>query len=148
MNMSLNWNARAMTERGISIWCQREANGWEEAGEYLNPITDALIWATMVVGCDGTKIDTFIKRIREYEIASGRLIHAPQPEHRDEVIKRNIIRADSFTDKGYISQAELRRHEGLSTNASKKTDAQWAKHLASLVADKAKASLNRELRSN
>jgi hypothetical protein len=102
----------------------------------------------MVVGCDGTKIDTFIKRIREYEIATEKLVTPPQREHRAEAIKRNIIRTDSLTDSGYISQAELRRHEGLSTNASKKTDAQWAKHLASLVADEAKASLNRELRSN
>ena len=29
--MSLNWNCKAMTERGINIWCQREKQGWEEA---------------------------------------------------------------------------------------------------------------------
>jgi uncharacterized lipoprotein YmbA len=37
----------------------------------------------------------------------------------------------------------------LSTNVSKKTDAQWAKHLASMIREEAAASINRELnRSN
>jgi hypothetical protein len=142
--MSLNWNCKAMTERGINIWCQREASGYDEAGEYLNPITDALIWATMVVGCDGRKIDTFVKRIREYEIARGNLMHLPRHEYLEKAIETNIIRRDSFNEKGQLSPAELRRHEGMSTNASSLTDAAWKKQLAQIVCDEAAASIRME----
>lgn len=139
--MSLNWNCKAMTERGIDIYCDRDNSGERE---YLNPITNALVWATMTVGCDGRKIDTFTHRIRQYEMACGALVHQPRPEWRDKAIELNSIRADSFTEDGYISKAELLRHEGFTTNASSLTDAQWAKNLAGLVADKARRDLERE----
>jgi hypothetical protein len=139
--MSLNWNCKPMIERGIDIWCDRQNTGERE---YLNPITEALVFSTMIVGCDGRKIDTFAKRIRQYEMACGFLVHQPRPEWRDKAIELNSIRADSFTEDGYISLAELKRHEGFTTNASSLTDAQWAKNLASLVADKASRDLRRE----
>ena len=136
--MSLNWNCKPLTDRGTNIWCKRED------GEYLNPITESLIWATMVVGCDGRKIDTFIRRIRQYEIANGPLVRQPRPDYLDKAIETNHVRADSFTEDGYISAAELKRHDGFSTNASALTDAQWAKHLARIVAEDAESSLRRE----
>jgi hypothetical protein len=139
--MSLNWNCKPMTERGIDIWCDRDASGTRE---YLNPVTEALVWATMIVGCDGRKIDTFTQRIREYESACGALLHQPRPEYLDKAIACNAVRADSFTADGYISKAELLRHEGFTTNASARTDAQWAKNLARIVKERAQSSLRRE----
>jgi hypothetical protein len=139
--MSLNWNCKPMTERGIDIWCDRNNEGTRE---YLNPVTEALVFSTMIVGCDGRKIDTFAQRIREYEMACGVLVHQPRPEWRDKAIELNSVRADSFTDDGYISKAELLRHEGFTTNVSALTDAQWAKNLARIVREHAQSSLRRE----
>ena len=143
--MSLNWNCQALTDAGFNIWAQRPANPQlgEEAGEYLNPVTDALIWATLIVGCDGRRIETFIQRVREYEIASGPLVN--QPKDAEAALARNYIRADTFASNGYISKAELLRHKGLTTNVSFKTDAQWAKHLHNLIKEDATRTLNREL---
>jgi hypothetical protein len=140
--MSLNWNCKPMTERGIDIYCDRDATGERE---YLNPVTEALVWATMIVGCDGRKIDTFTQRIRECESACGALVHQPRPEYLEKAIACNTVRADSFTTDGYISKAELQRHEGFTTNASSLTDAQWAKKLATIVREYAQSSLRREL---
>ena len=141
--MSLNWNCKAMTERGIEIWTTHPGKADED--QRLNPVTESLVWATMIVGCDGRKIDTFVQRIREYEIACGKLMHWPEPEWTERAVTANVIRADSQHPDGYISNAELRRHEGMSTNASSLTDAQWAKKLARMVAEEAEASLRREL---
>ena len=140
--MSLNWSCKAMTDRGINIWTTDPSKNDDD--QVLNPITESLIWASITVGCDGRKIDTFIQRIREYELACGNLVHAPSPEYLDEAIAANYIRADSLTDKGYISKAELARHDGFTTNASGLTDAQWTKNLARIVKEKAQSSLRRE----
>jgi hypothetical protein len=139
--MSLNWNCKAMVDRGIDIYSDRDNTGKRE---YLNPVTESLIWATMIVGCDGRKIDTFVQRIRMYELAAEPLMHQPQPEWREKAIELNNIRADTFTDEGYISKAELLRHEGFTTNASSLTDAQWLKNLGRIVREQAQSSLNRE----
>jgi hypothetical protein len=136
--MSLNWNCKAMIERGINIWCERDD------GEYLNPVTESLIWATMIVGCDGSNIDRFITRVRECEIANGAIFRPWPTENRDKDISRNVIRPDTFTKDGYISAAEVRRHEGMSTNASAITDAQWLKKLSRLVVERAARSMRCE----
>jgi hypothetical protein len=138
----LNWNCKPMTERGIDIWCDRDASGTRE---YLNPVTEALVWATMIVGVDGRNITCFSQRIREYEMACGPLVHQPRPEYLEKAIACNTVRADSFTAEGFISLAELKRHEGFTTNASALTDAQWAKNLARIVREHAQSSLRREL---
>lgn len=142
--MSLNLNDQPLTDRGFDIWCKRPANPQtgEPAGEYLNEVTEALIWATMIVGADGRKINTFAQRVREYEIVCGPLLDKPLNLHL--AIECNNIRPDTFTDDGYISKAELLRHEGMRMNASSLTDAQWAKKLATLVKEKATRSLKRE----
>lgn len=140
--MSLNWNCKAMTDRGINIWTTDPSKNDED--QTLSPITEALIFATVIVGCDGRKIDTFVQRIREYELAAGNLVHAPRPDYLEKAVECNYVRADSFT-KGYrISEAELRRHEGFTTNASSLTDAQWARNLARIIRENAESSLRRE----
>lgn len=141
--MPLNWKAKAMTERGLNIWTTHPDKG--EDDQQLNGITNALIWATMIVGCDGRNIERFVQRIREYEMACGPLMHWPDPEWQDRAVAANVIRADSQHPDGWISAAELRRHEGFSTNASAKTDAQWAKDLARMVKEAAQSCIRREL---
>ena len=138
----LNWNAKPMIERGLKIWTTKPDVADED--QELNPITNALIWATMIVGCDGRKIGTFVQRIREYEIACGPLMNWPKAEWTERAIAANVIRADSESPDGYISKAELLRHEGFSTNASALTDAQWAKNLARIIKEKAQSSLRRD----
>ena len=138
--MALNWNAQALTDAGFNIWTTPAP---PENDQYLNPVTDALIWATLIVGCDGRRIDTFIQRVREYEIARGPIIIPPKDA--EAALARNYIRADSFASDGYISKAELLRHKGLVTNVTFKTDAQWAKHLHSIIKEEAASTLNREI---
>lgn len=142
--MSLNWNCKPLTDRGINIWTTKPDVADDD--QVLNPITESLIWASITVGCDGRKIDTFIQRIREYEIACGPLLHWPEAGYEEQAIAANFIRPDSRHPKGYLSAAELRRHEGFSTNASALTDAQWAKKLAQIISEKASGSLHRELK--
>lgn len=140
--MSLNWNCKAMTERGINIWTTKPDVADED--QELNGITNALIWTTMVVGCDGRNIQRFAQRVREYEMACGPLMHWPKDEWTERAIGANVIRPDSKNADGYISKAELMRHEGFSTNASAMTEAQWGKKLATLIHEKAEQSLRRD----
>ena len=140
--MSLNWNCKAMTERGLNIWTTTPDVAEDE--QELNGVTNALIWATMIVGCDGRNIQRFAQRIREYEIACGKLMHWPRPDWTEKAVAANVIRADSQSPDGYISKAELLRHEGFTTNASALTEAQWGKKLATMIHEKAERSLKRD----
>ena len=140
--MSLNWDCKALTDAGFNIWTTKPGVPDEE--QVMNPVTEALIWATLAVGCDGRRIDTFIQRIREYEIAAGPLVRWPAPDWTDRAIEANYIRPDSENEDGYISRAELLRHKGFTTNVTFKTDAEWAKHLRSIIKDDAAHTLNKE----
>lgn len=134
--MPLNWDVTKMIENGVNVWMKKED------GEYVNPVTDALINMTMTVGCDGEKIELFAKRVREFEIACGKILRKPQDI--DNAICRNAIRQDTFTEGGFISLAELLRHKGMRTNASTMTDAQWNKKLSFWITEEADAQFRLE----
>lgn len=136
--MSLNFNYAAPKDRGEPIiWTDDEGEqrlcGWFES----------IIWTTLIVGC---QVDdaAFLPRLRQYEIATGNLCHPPQPEHREEALRRGVIQPDTFTKDGYISLASIKRAAGTKTNVSKETDAFWAKKLARIVAEDAERTLRRE----
>lgn len=138
--MPLNWDVTKMIKNGVNVWYKKED------GEYLNPVTDALVRLTMTVGCDGEKIDRFAKRVREFEIACGKVLRPPQDT--EESVRRNIIRPDTFTEDGFISLAELMRHEGMRTNVSTMTDAQWNKKLAGWITESAEIKFKLEKKKN
>ena len=136
--MSLNFNYKACTERNEPIiWTDDEGEkrlcGWFET----------IIWASLIVGCQVDDKE-FLPRLRQYEIATGNLCHPPQPEHREEALRRGVIQPDTFTADGYISAASIKRVSGLKTNVTKASDAAWCKKLARIIAEEAAASLRRE----
>ena len=140
--MALNFDYKAITARNEPVFCDRDGTGEKE---YLSPAFDAIIWATMFLGAqpDDPK---FLPRLRAWEIAGGKLLHPPKEGHEVEAIARGFINADTLTEKGYISAAEVARYRGLKTNASKLSDAAFAKNLARRIQDEATASLRLELK--
>ena len=54
----------------------------ENVGEYLNPVTNTLIWATMIVDMGKLvtekEIEEFALRIRLYEMTCGPLMRQPE----------------------------------------------------------------------
>ena len=136
--MSLDFNYKACTERNEPIiWTDDEGEqrlcGWFES----------IIWTTLIVGCQVDDKE-FLPRLRQYEIATGALCHPPQPEHREEALRRGVIQPDTFTKDGYLSAASVKRASGLKTNVAKESDAKWRAKLARIVAEEAERTLRRE----
>jgi hypothetical protein len=140
ITVSLNFDFKPIRERKEPLFCDRDGTGEKE---YLSPSLDALIWATLIVGA---QVDSpkFLTRLRAWETASGAFLHRPQEGHEAEAIARGFFNADTLTEEGYISAAEVKRASGLKTNASNLTDAAFAKKLATHVLEAAARDIRRE----
>ena len=138
--MSLNYSYKAITERNEPLFCDRDNTGEKE---YLSPAFESLIWATMIVGAQADD-PKFAQRVRVWEIAAGNFLDRPHPDYVDQAIAKGFCNADTFTEEGHISLAEIKRVAGLTTNASKLTDAQFAKKVMQKLTENADFELNRE----
>lgn len=150
--MSLNWSMKGVAFdwkcKGVELDMggYRYPEGDEAFEMFVGPITESLIWATMIVGAipaDEANTAKFAKRVRAWEIARGPMVR--QPRDVSKALLAGAIRSDSFTPEGYLSRAELLRHKGMSTNAPKLTDNQFETKLAKLILEAATWQLSREI---
>lgn len=131
--MSLDWNVAAIVAR------EGEDYIWPEAGpdaakydrqpgkRYLAGQTECMIWATMFVGIGrltATNADEFAKRLRAWETVAGCISSSGEP----------------------IPAETVRRHIGLTTNASPIKPAAFAKKLAEIAQRNAAEAIARETR--
>jgi hypothetical protein len=115
--MALHWNVSKVADGDSVCWETAEADipmrGIEKGKQYLAPVTNALIWSTIAVGLGSITAENaelFADRLTLWERVFGTM----------------LSNADGSVP---LTEADVRRHIGLSTNVSKETDAQWAKKL-------------------
>lgn len=154
--MSLNWNVKNLAFNPWVKGVELPMGGWryatdeddpKDVGDYLNPITEALIWATLGVEFTPAKekdLAEFCLRVRMWEKVNGPLISQRSAEAMARALKVGAIREDSFTHDGYLSYEELRRHVGLITNVCHCTKAQFAKKLEARMREDVVRDFNRE----
>lgn len=111
--MSLNWNLSKIKNSDELCW-PADRKGSENE---MNPITNALIWATMSVGIGQITEKNYIEFFGRCELIS-RLSGAPLREFKDG--KRHDV---DFT------LADIKAHIGLSTNVSREASGPWGKRI-------------------
>ncbi len=113
--MPLNWRLRDIENYETLCW---QPDQHDPDGKKLNPLTNALIWATIPVGINHItekNVEKFFIRVSAIEQVSGSFLNEL---HGDKIVERPITLAD------------LKQHIGLWTNASSLTDAQFRRNIA------------------
>lgn len=119
--MALNWDVSEIIEREGRefVWHPTGEKGADGQPIFrLNPMIDAMIWATISIGIGKITEANFEKvamRLATVERLSGafRVFLDPEKGRRAE----------------YFTTAEVRRMIGLTTNVSTETDAAWKKRI-------------------
>lgn len=126
--MSLNWSVKTVKNADdvcyFTATKSRHFDGVVRGEEYLHPITDALIWATMSVGLNEiteANLDEWEKRLALAYSVSW--------------ISKQVV-FGGYEDDGnikweprMITRADLERHIGLETNASYESPSAWRKRV-------------------
>ena len=132
--MALNWNVAEVSAREGEdyVWPMAPDNAADydrvPGKRYLSGTTECIIWATLFVGIPKitpANAAGFARRLRAWETLAGCISSSGEP----------------------ISAETVRRHIGLSTNASPIKDAAFAKKLAELTMRKAAEQIEREERA-
>jgi len=129
--MALHWDVTKIKDFDAwgwyESWYDSPMDGIKVGDKLMNPVTDRLIWTTMIIGI-GTFTKANIKevfyRVRSYEAGTGALIQFPVKTPRDPT-HRGQIRKDSLDAKGFLTPAEVVRHVGLATNVGAETATWW-----------------------
>ena len=115
--MALNWTVEDIKDYESVCWIEADwtddMRGIKPGDKVLNPVTDALIWLTMVVGI-GTitekNASEFLARVRIFEGLNGPML--------TRLINNEIVDQP-------ITAADVAAHIGLHTNASKNTKTEF-----------------------
>ncbi len=117
--MALTYELKHISEHETLCWklCEKDnpMTGQEAGKKYMRPVTEALVFATMAIGINTItekNAEEFFKRVSFFE-----QVHSPWLHTIDESGKR-VPRLLTLDD--------VRQHIGLRTNASKRTDVQFA----------------------
>ena len=122
--MSLNWDLRKVENQEEMCW----QASTHETGKYeLQPVTNALVWSTMLVGIGSitkNNYKEFHQRLLEFEVIQG------------EGLLHSRIDGESYYRMPYIEEVEA--HIGLSTNASLMDRRKWGSRIKRMVEEKAR----------
>ena len=123
--MSLNWDIRKVKNQEKMCW----QASTHEIGKYeLQPVTNALVWSTMLVGIGSITKNNhkeFHQRLLEFEVIQGEgLLHS---------------RVDNESYYRMPNIEEVEAHIGLSTNASLMDRRKWGSRIKKMVEDKARS---------
>ena len=125
--MALTWDLRAIKDNDNLCYINK-AEG-EDKGE-MSPITNTLIWSTMVVGFNKITNKNYVqfhKRLIELEIASGGGL---------------LVNDDGHSRQPTIH--EVKSHVGLITNASVQSNSQWSRNIARIIQETAEKRIKHE----
>lgn len=130
--MPLNWYVGNIKNSEDVCWITATRNdvnyGRKRGEEYLHPITDALIWATMTIGLN----EITEENIDEWE---KRLALANQIDWISKPFVWNGNEPDADGKNAHcfearpLTRADVERHIGLSTNASYESPSEWRKRV-------------------
>lgn len=105
----------------------------ENGVRVINPVTHALMWATMIIGWEEITEKNYIEwytRLRSWEIVAGSLLYEYNGDQRQ---------------SRYITLKDVHQHIGLRTNAFPKiTDAAFAKKLRMRLEERVASELKGE----
>jgi hypothetical protein len=122
--MSLNWSVRDIKDHETLCYITAEKDipyGPRKGERYLNPVTDTLIWGTMIVGMGSITAKNWKKfyyRISFMEKMVG--------AYRYSQVRGPI----------YLTPKDIQDHIGLHTNAVTETEAKWLKRVYELHAER------------
>lgn len=100
----------------------------------LSGVTETLIFATMIVGLgriSAANVDEFSLRIAQHQLAAGPLMRGWDEDTSTFVPVK-------------VTDADVRAHIGLRTNASAKSAARWKADLLGTLTDRARAAIRSE----
>lgn len=92
-----------------------------------NPVADALIWMSMICGYNEItekNAEKVIERVMQYQLLTGAFLSGGKGEN-------------NTPKEIYIMPTDVRRFIGMTTNASKLTDAQWGRKVVLMTRDRA-----------
>lgn len=104
----------------------KNVRDWKVASTHPNypdkwhPVGETLVWMSLVCGYNKiteANAEKIAQRLMEYQTINGPLLEYGTTE------------GPTGQRKLYIDLPEVKRHIGLTTNASSMTDAEWRKHL-------------------
>lgn len=130
--MALHWDLTNIKNSKELCWIPSK----EEEGKFeLNPITNILIWSTMLVGFSKItekNASDFHRRLIEFEVVTG----------------SGMLRSWDTEEKKHIDRMptleEVQDHIGLGTNVSVKTNRQWTSYLGNLVKEEATKRIRKD----
>lgn len=162
--MSLNWNVERVKDHDSVCWIKRDQ------GKEMNPVTKALIYATMAVELgaitEKNKNEFFI-RLDAWQKAYGPFLHCTDDESRctdattamqraleyapneveAEVLRKAIAKLAEPRGKDYlITYDEVCAHVGMSTNVGDKSRTFFTRKLGAAITEERERSLNYALR--
>lgn len=95
-----------------------------------NPVADALVWMSMICGYNEItekNAEKVIERVMQYQLLTGAFLSGGRDENNARNTPKEI----------YIMPTDVRRFIGMTTNASKLTDAQWGRKVVLMTRDRA-----------
>lgn len=142
--MSLDWYVDEIKDYKTVCWIDNGETDAEGEKLYnLNPVTDALIWATMAVGMlriTEDNYEEFFTRLHMYEKGVQPFLRQ-WPKTDEEKLEHG--RAPRPLP---ITLADVRQHIGLSTNASQFSQARFHKELIARMRRQAESTVRYERR--
>jgi len=140
MEMSLNWYVANIKNSDDVCWLTATKNsvmdGRVRGEEYLHPITNTLIWATMAIGLSEITEKNVDEWAARYALAYKVGWLSPLTVWNGEPVGPDGKNAHCFTER-YITRADLEQHIGLSTNANDESASAWRKRVIERVAEEA-----------
>lgn len=118
--MSLDFRLEKIANYEDLCWVEIPQENGEDPKYRINPVTDALIWTTLIVGVPKItekNVDEFHRRVRMFEHVCG------------PVLTKNCGTPSPLT------REQIEQHIGLSTNADTCTVTQFNKKVAKWVED-------------
>ena len=122
--MALSWDLTAIEKSKELCWMPSTA---EEGKFELHPVTNVLIWSTMLVGFNKITQKNhkeFHRRLIEFEVVTGNKMLSFQ-------------KVDGGIEERQPDLQEIEDHIGLATNANTMTTKQWKAYLGRIVGEEA-----------
>jgi hypothetical protein len=130
--MALHWSVANIKNSDDVCWLTATKNsvmdGRVRGEEYLHPITNTLIWATMAIGLSEITAENLDEWEARYALAYQTRWLSPLSVWNGQPVGPNGENAHCFTER-YITRGDLERHIGLSTNANDESNSAWRKRV-------------------
>ena len=132
--MSLDWNVSKIKNKDEVCFIERD-DPVEGKGRYMRGVTEALIWATMLLGIPQITEKNYLEVYkRNLKLGKVGINFLNQWKDDDTLIKR------------VFTLEEIKQHIGLSTNASTRTNAAFNKNLLRILDEEIDRKIQRELK--